>query len=143
MVVASAPEGKEIPRDPRIRLLRYSGMTPCSGATTAPISTCGADVRFLALSVSDAPEDVIAVIRGGARGYVTKSITGPELAAAVHRVAEGDAVFSPRLAGFVLDAESVMLANKTVNNVLGILGHTLKTAVEWKVIARMPCTCGC
>ena len=61
-------------------------------------------VRFLALSVSDAAEDVIAVIRAGARGYVTKSITGPELAAAVRRVADGDAVFSPRLAGFVLDA---------------------------------------
>jgi DNA-binding NarL/FixJ family response regulator len=64
------------------------------------------DVKFLALSVSDAPEDVIAVVRGGARGYVTKSITGPELAAAVRRVADGDAVFSPRLAGFVLDAFS-------------------------------------
>ena len=61
-------------------------------------------VRFLALSVSDAAEDVIAVIRAGARGYVTKSITGEELAAAVVRVADGDAVFSPRLAGFVLDA---------------------------------------
>lgn len=62
------------------------------------------DVRFLALSVSDAAEDVIAVIRAGARGYVTKSISGAELADAVARVAEGDAVFSPRLAGFVLDA---------------------------------------
>jgi DNA-binding NarL/FixJ family response regulator len=61
-------------------------------------------VRFLALSVSDAPEDVIAVIRAGARGYVTKTISGPELVEAVARVAEGDAVFSPRLAGFVLDA---------------------------------------
>jgi DNA-binding NarL/FixJ family response regulator len=61
-------------------------------------------VRFLALSVSDAAEDVIAVIRAGARGYVTKSISGAELAAAVERVADGDAVFSPRLAGFVLDA---------------------------------------
>jgi DNA-binding NarL/FixJ family response regulator len=60
--------------------------------------------RFLALSVSDAPEDVIAVIRAGARGYVTKTIQGAELAAAVRRVADGDAVFSPRLAGFVLDA---------------------------------------
>jgi DNA-binding NarL/FixJ family response regulator len=58
----------------------------------------------LALSVSDAAEDVIAVIRAGARGYVTKTISGPELAEAVARVAEGDAVFSPRLAGFVLDA---------------------------------------
>ena len=62
------------------------------------------DVRFLALSVSDAAEDVIAVIRAGARGYVTKSISGAELGEAVARVAEGDAVFSPRLAGFVLDA---------------------------------------
>ena len=62
------------------------------------------DVRFLALSVSDAPEDVIAVIRAGARGYVTKTISGLELVAAVNRVAAGDAVFSPRLAGFVLDA---------------------------------------
>jgi len=62
------------------------------------------DVRFLALSASDAPEDVIAVIRAGARGYVTKTISGPELADAVRRVASGDAVFSPRLAGFVLDA---------------------------------------
>jgi DNA-binding NarL/FixJ family response regulator len=61
-------------------------------------------VRFLALSVSDAPEDVIAVIRAGARGYVTKSISAAELADAVLRVAGGDAVFSPRLAGFVLDA---------------------------------------
>jgi DNA-binding NarL/FixJ family response regulator len=60
--------------------------------------------RFLALSVSDAAEDVIAIIRAGARGYVTKTISGPELAAAVRRVADGDAVFSPRLAGFVLDA---------------------------------------
>jgi DNA-binding NarL/FixJ family response regulator len=61
-------------------------------------------VRFLALSVSDAAEDVIAVIRAGARGYVTKSISAPELAEAVARVGDGDAVFSPRLAGFVLDA---------------------------------------
>ena len=61
-------------------------------------------VRFLALSVSDAPEDVIAVIRAGARGYITKTISGEELVQAVTRVGSGDAVFSPRLAGFVLDA---------------------------------------
>jgi DNA-binding NarL/FixJ family response regulator len=60
--------------------------------------------RYLALSVSDAPEDVIAIIRAGARGYVTKTISGSDLADAVRRVHEGDAVFSPRLAGFVLDA---------------------------------------
>lgn len=64
----------------------------------------GLTPRFLALSVSDAAEDVIGVIRAGARGYVTKSISGVELADAVRRVAGGDAVFSPRLAGFVLDA---------------------------------------
>ncbi len=62
------------------------------------------EARYLALSVSDAAEDVIGTIRGGARGYVTKTITGPELVAAIRRVADGDAVFSPRLAGFVLDA---------------------------------------
>ncbi|MGA2837892.1 MAG: response regulator transcription factor [Acidimicrobiales bacterium] len=62
------------------------------------------DVRFLALSVSDAAEDVIDVIRAGARGYVTKNISGPELLEAIRRIADGDAVFSPRLAGFVLDA---------------------------------------
>ena len=61
-------------------------------------------VKFLALSVSDAADDVIGVIRAGARGYVTKTISGEELTDAIHRVAEGDAVFSPRLAGFVLDA---------------------------------------
>ncbi|WP_042365517.1 MULTISPECIES: LuxR C-terminal-related transcriptional regulator [Streptacidiphilus] len=61
-------------------------------------------VKFLALSVSDAAEDVIGVIRGGARGYVTKTITGTDLVDAIFRVRDGDAVFSPRLAGFVLDA---------------------------------------
>jgi len=61
-------------------------------------------VKFLALSVSDAAEDVIGVIRAGARGYVTKTISGSELEDAIERVAQGDAVFSPRLAGFVLDA---------------------------------------
>ncbi len=64
------------------------------------------DVAFLALSVSDAPEDVISIVRAGARGYVTKTISAPELIAAIHKVAEGDAVFSPKLAGFVLDAFS-------------------------------------
>ncbi|MGH9297044.1 MAG: response regulator, partial [Acidimicrobiales bacterium] len=73
-------------------------------AVVEAVKTLHPDVRFLALSVSDAPEDVIAVIRAGARGYVTKTISGGELVEAVHRVAAGDAVFSPRLAGFVLDA---------------------------------------
>ncbi len=67
-------------------------------------AAAGLRPRFLALSVSDAPDDVIAVIRAGARGYVTKTIAAEELVEAVGRVADGDAVFSPRLAGFVLDA---------------------------------------
>jgi DNA-binding NarL/FixJ family response regulator len=72
----------------------------CFGVDTP----AGAPVRFLALSVSDAAEDVIAVIRAGARGYVTKTIGARDLITAIRRVADGDAVFSPRLAGFVLDA---------------------------------------
>jgi DNA-binding NarL/FixJ family response regulator len=71
---------------------------PPSGSEAAPVP------RFLALSVSDAAEDVISVIRAGARGYLTKTVSGAELAEAIGRVAAGDAVFSPRLAGFVLDA---------------------------------------
>src|SRR5947199_4334950 len=77
------------------------------GGGRAVIERVGAtapDIRFLAISVCDAAEDVISVIRAGARGYVTKTISGPELADAIRRVADGDAVFSPRLAGFVLDA---------------------------------------
>lgn len=76
-----------------------------SGATVVErVLAERAGVRFLALSVSDAAEDVIEVIHAGARGYVTKSISPAELADAIRRVYEGDAVFSPRLAGFVLDA---------------------------------------
>ena len=77
------------------------------GGGAEVLARCAAlhpEVRFLALSVSDAAEDVVAVIRGGARGYVTKAISGADLCDAVLRVAGGDAVFSPRLAGFVLDA---------------------------------------
>ena len=77
------------------------------GGGLAVLGGIGQDLpatRFLAVSVSDAAEDVIAVVRAGARGYVTKNVSGDELADAVRRVAGGDAVFSPRLAGFVLDA---------------------------------------
>ena len=70
------------------------------------VDRAGVDTRFLALSVSDAAEDVIDVVRAGARGYVTKSISADDLVDAIVRVSEGDAVFSPRLAGFVLDAFS-------------------------------------
>jgi DNA-binding NarL/FixJ family response regulator len=74
-------------------------------AAASPRPASGeSETRYLALSVSDAAEDVIGTIRAGARGYVTKTITGPELIDAIRRVSEGDAVFSPRLAGFVLDA---------------------------------------
>ena len=77
-----------------------------SGAEVIQRTSGGGPARFLALSVSDDPDDVIAVIRAGARGYVTKTISAGDLADAVRRVHEGDAVFSPRLAGFVLDAFS-------------------------------------
>jgi len=83
------------------------------GGGPAVIAGCverGVVTRFLALSVSDAADDVIAVIRAGARGYVTKAISGDELVDAIERVAAGDAVFSPRLAGFVLDAFGADLA---------------------------------
>jgi DNA-binding NarL/FixJ family response regulator len=79
------------------------------GGGRAVLDACADDlpeVRFLALSVSDAADDVIGVVRGGARGYVTKAISADDLVDAVRRVADGDAVFSPRLAGFVLDAFS-------------------------------------
>ncbi len=77
------------------------------GGGAEVIAGCGDlrdSTRFLALSVSDAAEDVVTVIRAGARGYVTKTISGADISDAVLRVASGDAVFSPRLAGFVLDA---------------------------------------
>ena len=73
-------------------------------AVLREVHRCDPAIKFLALSVSDAAEDVIAIVRAGARGYVTKNIEGPELVEAVERVATGDAVFSRRLAGFVLDA---------------------------------------
>ena len=83
--------------------LGHGGVDVLRGCV-AQESQRGEPIRFLALSVSDAAEDVIAVIRAGARGYVTKTINSTDLATAIRRVAEGDAVFSPRLAGFVLDA---------------------------------------
>jgi DNA-binding NarL/FixJ family response regulator len=90
--------------------------------------------RFLALSVSDAAEDVIAVIRAGARGYVTKSISAEELAEAIGRVAEGDAVFSPRLAGFALDAFRGEIAEAEIDPDLDQL--TLREREVLRLIAR-------
>jgi DNA-binding NarL/FixJ family response regulator len=90
--------------DPDVVLLDVHLPDGTGAAVIAAVAPERPGVKFLALSVSDSAEDVIAVIRAGARGYVTKSIAGDELSEAVRRVAEGDAVFSPRLAGFVLDA---------------------------------------
>ena len=92
--------------DPDVVLLDVHLPDGGGQAVIAGVSPERPGVRFLALSVSDATEDVIAVVRAGARGYVTKTISGEELTDAIHRVADGDAVFSPRLAGFVLDAFS-------------------------------------
>ena len=90
--------------DPDVVLLDVHLPDGGGHAVIAPVHAERPGVRFLALSVSDAPEDVLATIRAGARGYVTKSISPEELVDAIHRVADGDAVFSPWLAGFVLDA---------------------------------------
>jgi DNA-binding NarL/FixJ family response regulator len=90
--------------------------------------------RFLGLSVSDAAEDVISLIRAGARGYVTKSISGPELAAAIERVHQGDAVFSPRLAGFVLDAFQGEIPEAEVDPELDLL--TMREREVLRFIAR-------
>jgi DNA-binding NarL/FixJ family response regulator len=92
--------------DPDVVLLDVHMPDGGGAAVISAVTPTRPDVKFLALSVSDAAEDVIAVIRAGARGYVTKSIAPGELADAIGRVHEGDAVFSPRLAGFVLDAFS-------------------------------------
>lgn len=98
------------------------------------VSPKAPDVRFLALSVSDAAEDVIGVIRAGARGYVTKSISTPELLAAIQRVATGDAVFSPRLAGFVLDAFSGSIEVASIDEDLDRLSQREREVL--KLIAR-------
>ena len=101
-VAAAVPLIKEL--DPDVVLLDVHLADGGGDAIINAVAPERPGVRFLALSVSDAAEDVIAVIRAGARGYVTKTISGADLAEAVERVAAGDAVFSPRLAGFVLDA---------------------------------------
>lgn len=90
--------------DPDVVLLDVHLPDGGGEAVIATVAQERPGVKFLALSVSDAAEDVIGVIRAGARGYVTKTISSDELNDAIVRVSEGDAVFSPRLAGFVLDA---------------------------------------
>ena len=91
-------------REPDVVLLDVHLPGGGGPAVIAGVHASNPDVLFLAISVSDAAEDVISVIRAGARGYVTKAISASELVDAIERVADGDAVFSPRLAGFVLDA---------------------------------------
>ncbi len=95
-------------RRPEVVLLDVHLPSGSGAAVVEAVRATHPEIRFLALSVSDAPEDVIAVIRAGARGYVTKTIGVEALVDAVWRVAGGDAVFSPRLAGFVLDAFASM-----------------------------------
>ncbi len=99
-----------VDRTPEVVLLDVHLPSGTGADVITAITARGIETKFLALSVSDAPDDVISVIRAGARGYVTKAIKGQELVNAVVRVAEGDAVFSPRLAGFVLDAFSSDIA---------------------------------
>jgi DNA-binding NarL/FixJ family response regulator len=101
-VAEAAPLIREL--DPDVVLLDVHLPDGGGEAVIAGVAPERPAVKFLALSVSDAAEDVIAVIRAGARGYVTKTISRDELSDAIRRVADGDAVFSPRLAGFVLDA---------------------------------------
>ena len=98
------------------------------------VAAVNSSQRFLALSVSDAAEDVIAVVRAGARGYVTKSISGEDLAAAITRVRDGDAVFSPRLAGFVLDAFAGSVPEAEVDPELDQL--TMREREVLRLIAR-------
>jgi DNA-binding NarL/FixJ family response regulator len=90
--------------DPDVVLLDVHLPDGGGHAVIGPVHSERPGVKFVALSVSDAAEDVVAVIRAGARGYVTKTIAPAELTQTIHRIADGDAVFSPWLAGFVLDA---------------------------------------
>jgi DNA-binding NarL/FixJ family response regulator len=90
--------------DPDVVLLDVHLPDGGGESVIGPVHSERPGVKFVALSVSDAAEDVVAVIRAGARGYVTKTITPAELTDTIHRIADGDAVFSPWLAGFVLDA---------------------------------------
>jgi DNA-binding NarL/FixJ family response regulator len=128
-------------REPEVVLVDVHMPNGGGARVIAEVLRTHPDVQFLALSVSDAPDDVIATIRAGARGYVTKTIAPDELADAIGRVREGDAVFSPRLAGFVLDAfagdappmtdpELEQLTYKEVARDLGISVKTVETHVS-------------
>jgi len=132
--------------DPDVVLLDVHLPDGGGQAVIAAVAPERPGVRFLALSVSDAPEDVIAVIRAGARGYVTKTISGDELADAVRRVADGDAVFSPRLAGFVLDAFAGGLPEREVDPQLegrGIGGRLAAYALDHVRTLGLPVEARC
>lgn len=104
---------------PRVVLLDVHLPGGGGGGGSEVIRRCAADcpdTRFLALSVSDSAEDVVGVIRAGARGYITKGSSGEQVSRAVRTVAGGDAVFSPRLAGFVLDAFGAASGEQAVAN---------------------------
>lgn len=103
-------------------------------AVIEQVAEAGVETTFLALSVSDAADDVIAVIRAGARGYVTKAIGGDDLVDAIERVASGDAVFSPRLAGFVLDAFAGQIQIADVDPELDLL--TAREQEVMRLLAR-------
>ena len=131
-VLEAVPLIKEL--DPDVVLLDVHLPDGGGHAVIAQVAPERPGVRFLALSVSDAAEDVIAVIRAGARGYVTKSISGEELAEAIRRVRDGDAVFSPRLAGFALDAFQGEIPEAEIDPELDLL--TLREREVLRLIAR-------
>lgn len=122
--------------EPEVVLLDVHLPGGSGGGAIDVLRACAAKfdrVKFLAISVSDAAEDVVAVIRAGARGYVTKSIDGRELSDAIRRVAGGDAVFSPRLAGFVLDAFRAPATPETAGDVDAL---TAREQEVMRLIAR-------
>ena len=131
--VESAVEGIRA-TDPEVVLLDVHLPGGGGKAVIETLKVSHPDLVFLALSVSDAAEDVIAVIRAGARGYVTKTISSDDLAAAVRRVRDGDAVFSPRLAGFVLDAFAGEVAPEVADPVLDQLSPREREVM--RLIAR-------
>ena len=143
--VGSAVEAIEL-WSPDVVLLDVHLPSGTGSEVIEAVAATGVETRFLALSVSDAAEDVIAVVRAGARGYVTKSISGEDLVDAIERVRDGDAVFSPRLAGFVLDAfaaDAVAVAGSEIDEDLDrltvrereVLRH-LARGYTYKEIAR-------
>lgn len=103
---SEVPAAIELIRERQPDLVLVDVHMPAGGgrAVIAEVHATHPDIPFLAISASDAPEDVVATVRAGARGYVTKTVSPADLADAIRRVVDGDAVFSPKLAGFVLDA---------------------------------------